>query len=65
MEKVTLKMARVKLGLTQDEMAKELGTSRVTYGKYEKYESPMRIDMAKKFSELVKIPIDHIIFFKQ
>lgn len=65
MKQVTLKMARVKSGLTQEQMAVELGTNRVTYGKYENYDTPMRVNTAKKFSDIVKIPMDQIIFFKQ
>lgn len=65
MKQVTLKMARVKSGLTQEQMAVELGTNRVTYGKYENYDTSMRVDTAKKFSDIVKIPMDQIIFFKQ
>ena len=64
MEKVTIKMARVKVGLSQEQMAELLGTSRPTYANYESYDTPMRIDVAIKFSEITGFNIDQIIFLK-
>lgn len=64
MKSITLEMARAKIGLTQEELAKKLGINRNTYAKYEKYKSSMRIDMAQKFSSIVGISIDNLIFFK-
>lgn len=63
MEGITLEMARAKTGLSQEELAKQLGINRNTYAKYEKYKASMRIDMAQKFSSIVGISIDNLIFF--
>lgn len=60
---LTLAMARVKKGLSQEEVANRLDVSRLTYAAYEKYKQPMRIDKAYLFSEIVDIPFDDIIFF--
>ncbi len=65
MKGVTLEMARAKIGLTQEELAKKLGINRNTYAKYEKYKTSMRIDMAQKFSSIVGISIDNLIFFNE
>lgn len=65
MKGVTLEMARAKIGLTQEELAKKLGINRNTYAKYEKYKISMRIDMAQKFSSIVGISIDNLIFFNE
>ena len=62
MEGITLEMARAKTGLSQEELAKQLGINRNTYAKYEKYKLSMRIDMAQKFSSIVGISIDNLIF---
>ena len=62
MEGITLEMARAKTGLSQEELAKQLGINRNTYAKYEKYKASMRIDMAQKFSSIVGISIDNLIF---
>lgn len=62
MKGVTLEMARAKIGLTQEELAKKLGINRNTYAKYEKYKTSMRIDMPQKFSSIVGISIDNLIF---
>lgn len=63
MKGITLEMARARIGLTQEELAKKLGITRNTYAKYEKYKTSMRIDMAQKFSSIVGISIDNLIFF--
>lgn len=49
-------------GFTQEEIAKKLGVSTKTYQSYESGKTAMRIDKAKKFSSLTKIPISQIIF---
>lgn len=64
MVRISLKAARVNVEMTQEEMAQALGTNRVTYGQYESYDTPMRIDTAKKFSEITNIPMDSLIFLK-
>lgn len=62
MVQITIKMARIKSGLSQEEIAKELGTNRVTYAQYENYETPMRIDKALKFCEITDTKVDQVIF---
>jgi len=56
------------LGMTQEEMAKELGVSINTYAAYEREPSKMNIDTAKKFVEVIN-KVDNTItlndvFFK-
>lgn len=65
MQKMTLKMARAKSGLTQQEIAKKMGINRNSYADYEKYDVVMRMDKAILFSEIVQVPFDDIIFLKQ
>lgn len=60
----SIEIARKKSGLTQEEMAEQLGMSRNSYRKYENGEVVFRTDKAWKFSQIVKLPFDKIIFFK-
>ena len=60
----TLALCRTKAGLDQPEMARRLGVSESTYQKYEAYKNHMRVDTAFKFAEIVGLPIDSFIFFK-
>lgn len=60
----TIKLCRTKLNLTQPEMAERLGVSIDSYKNYENYKTIMKIDLAVKFSKVVGIPFDSIIFFK-
>lgn len=62
--KFNLRQARTYAGFTQDEIAKQLGISKLAYQHYEneKKQNKMRIDKAEKFSKIVKIPITRIIF---
>jgi len=60
--KISMAAARTNIDMNQQEMADALGVDRVTYLKYEKGDSVMRMDLAYKFSELVKIPMEHINF---
>jgi putative transcriptional regulator len=62
--KYTIAQARMLAGFTQIEMAKKLGMSEKTYIQYEKYRRIFRMDTALKFSQLTKISMDDIIFFK-
>ena len=64
-EMFTMKLARVKAGFTQEQVAKMLGVSRNTYNDYENYNVVMKIDKGILFSQIVGIPFDDIIFFKQ
>ncbi|EDP24817.1 helix-turn-helix transcriptional regulator [Parvimonas micra] len=61
--KFTLRQARTFAGITQSEMAEKLGMTEKTYIQYEKYRRIFRMDDAYKFSEIVGIDLDKIIFF--
>ena len=58
----SVKQARQYAGLTQVEVAEKLGISRDSYRKIEVYPETASISIAKKFSEIVGIPIDKIFF---
>lgn len=60
----TLEQARVHRGFTQDYVAKRLKVSRQTYQNYENYKTIMQIPTGIHFSQIVDIPFDDIIFFK-
>ena len=62
--KFTLKQARQYAGLTQTEIAKRLGVGLATYRTYEWGDSQMRMDKAKKFSDIVGIDLDDLIFLQ-
>lgn len=62
MRKLSLKEARFLAGMTQVEMAEYLGVSESTYIKYEQYKQFMRMDTAYKFSKLVRVDLDNLIF---
>ena len=65
MHKMTFEMARAKVSMTQEEIAKKIGVDRNTYANYENYKTPMRIDKALLFCEVVNVSINDIIFLKQ
>lgn len=58
----SVKQARQYAGFTQVEVAKKLGISRDSYRKIETFLETASIAIAKKFSEVVGIPIDQIFF---
>ena len=60
--KISMAAARVNAKLNQQEMAERLGVDRVTYLKYEKGESYMRMDTAWRFAEIANIPFQYIDF---
>ncbi|MDY2963826.1 helix-turn-helix transcriptional regulator [Streptococcus dysgalactiae] len=65
MTKMTLEMARAKVSMTQEEIARKIGVDRNTYASYENYKTPMRIDKAISFCKVVNVSIDDIIFLNQ
>ncbi|CAM2762354.1 Cro-like protein, phage associated [Streptococcus acidominimus] len=65
MTKMTLKMARAKKGYSQEKIADKLGVVRQTYQNYENYKTPMDVETAFRFSQVVDVDFDDIIFFKQ
>lgn len=62
MDSFTPEQARALSGLSQEKVAKMLGISKNGYIKKEKGESRFFVDEALKFSEIVKIPMEKIIF---
>ena len=56
--------ARKKARYSQEAAAKELGISRATYVKLEKNPETIRMDMARKISDLYEVSIDDLIFFE-
>lgn len=60
---LTIKQARMISGLTQAEVAEELGMHVKTYMKYENYKQIMRINQGVRFSEITGVPFNQIIFF--
>lgn len=63
--KFTIKQAREYSGLTQKDIAKKLGISLATYQGYEWENVEMRIGIANKFSQLVNIPLNQLIFYSK
>ena len=55
--KLTLKQARVGVGMSQEEMAEQLGVSPLTYFGYEKEPSKMRVDKLVKFVKVTGVDI--------
>ena len=60
--KITIKAARVNVGLTQEQSAKELGITRHTLASYEAGKTVPDIEMGKKMAVLYKTSIDCLIF---
>ena len=58
----TVKQAREYASITQADMAKMLGCSRDKYIKLEAEPNKFTIEMAKKFSEIVNLPYECIIY---
>lgn len=63
--KFTVKQAREYAGLTQREAAKQLGVALATYQGYEWEDVEMKIGMAKKFSKIVAIPLNQLVFYSK
>lgn len=63
--KFTVKQAREYRGLTQKEAASQLGVSRATYRSYELGNVEMKISMADKFSKMVDMPLEQLIFYSK
>lgn len=59
---ITIKAARVNVGLTQEQAAKELGITRNTLQNYEAGKTVPNIEMGKKIADLYKTSVDCLIF---
>ena len=64
MSKFTVKQARSLTGYSQEKMAKVLGISKNAYIRKEVGSSKFYVDEAYMFSEIVGLPMQDIIFFK-
>lgn len=62
---ITLKAARVNIGLTQEDAAKALNISKGTLINYEKYRTKPDIETSKQIAALYNTTIDDLIFFNQ
>lgn len=59
---VTLKAARINVGLTQKEAAKKLGISEETVSNYERGKRFPDVPVIRKIEKVYGIPYDRIIF---
>ena len=59
---ITIKAARVNVGLTQAQASKELGITRATLANYEAGKTSPDIEMGKKIAALYKTTIEELIF---
>lgn len=59
---ITIKAARVNVGLTQENAAKELGISRATLASYEAGRTSPDMELGKKMARLYKTTVDNLIF---
>lgn len=59
---ITLKAARVNVGLTQKEAATELGVNVSTLLKYEQGKSYPNVKVLKRMEKLYKVPYHQLIF---
>ena len=57
---ITLEAARINAGLSQDDVAREMGVSRATILAWEKGKTEPRISQGRKLSLLYGIPLDNI-----
>lgn len=60
--KLSVRAARVNIGLTQADAAKGLGINTDTLSRYEKNSSKIGRDIIKKMEELYFVDADHIFF---
>ena len=58
-----LKILRIRKGLNQDELAKELNVTRNSVSAWERGINPS-LDNAKKIADFFEVPIDEIFFKK-
>lgn len=63
--RLTLKDARRRALLTQEDVAGQLGVSKSAYRWYEQNPGKMRVDVAYRFAEIVGLTIDDLTFKKE
>ena len=54
-------LSRKKLGLSQDELAKKVGTIAVTIGRYERNEIKPSIDIATRIADALDVSLDYLV----
>lgn len=64
MPRITMSAARVNAGLTQGQLAEEMGVSRTTVVSWEKGRTAPDITQAKRLAEVVGLDLDFIFFEK-
>ena len=62
---ISLRAARVDVGLTQSEAAKKLKISKGTLINYEKYRTVPDIEKSKEIAALYERDVNEIIFFRK
>ena len=62
MKPTELKIARLRAGLNQQDVADKMGIHVNTYGLMERHPDRMSIGEAKRFSEIVDIPVEDLFF---
>lgn len=60
--KISLKAARVNVGLTQNDVAKRVGVNKGTIVNYEKYRTIPDIETAKKLANIYGLSVNDLIF---
>ena len=63
--RLTLKDARRRALLTQEDVAGRLGVSKSAYRWYERNPGKMRVDVAHQFAKIVGLRIDDLTFTKE
>lgn len=63
--KISIKAARVNAGLTQMDVAKELGKSKNTIVSYESYTTCPDINTAKEMAKLFNMSVNDILWSKE
>lgn len=53
--------ARKKAGLSQDELAKKLGTKGPAVGRYERDEMKPSVEVAAKMAEILEVSLDYLV----
>lgn len=59
---ITLKAARVNVGLTQNDVATKIGINKGTLVNYEKYRTIPDVETAKKLAKIYGLSVNDLIF---
>lgn len=59
---MNVKIARIKKGLTQDELCKRLKISKTILVRIEKGDYDIRLSLMKKISEILETPVQELFF---